>query len=87
MIREQCGTLAGALAHAGAGEPQCGWCARGEALAALEAEAFPRRPSPPADARLEAVSAEQAEANAAAAVAEADACERGYLRAIRGGAA
>lgn len=45
MIRVGCGSLVGAQAHAAAGEAQCGWCARGEALARLEAEAVPSRPA------------------------------------------
>jgi hypothetical protein len=85
VIRPGCGTLQGALAHASAGEAQCGWCARGEALARLEAEAVPRPPAagePPGP-----VSAAQAAANAAVLAAEAEAHERGPLRVLPGGAA
>jgi hypothetical protein len=38
-VRETCGTLEGARQHLAAGEPQCGWCRRAEATAALIAEA------------------------------------------------
>lgn len=77
MIRAGCGTLQGALAHVAAGDPQCGWCARAEAVARLEAEGMPVRPPaastagpvPPAEAPRP-VTAEQAARNAAIAAAE-----------------
>jgi hypothetical protein len=87
VIRAGCGTLDGALAHAAAGEAQCGWCARAEALARLEAEAVPRRPPDAAGPPGGPVSAAQAERNAAALAAEAEAPRRGRLRVIPGGAA
>lgn len=98
MIRGSCGTLAGALAHAEAGEAQCGWCAHGEALAALEAERVPRRPSSDGPV-FRPLTAAQARRNAAVLAAEAEAYERehpgaydgrrraGGLRVIPGGAA
>lgn len=99
MIRASCGTLAGALAHAEAGERQCGWCAQGEAVARLEAERVPRR-QPAADPVFRPLTAAQAERNAAVLAAEAQAYERDHpvagngdhhraeaLRVIQGGAA
>lgn len=99
MIRASCGTLAGALAHADAGERQCGWCAHGEAVARLEAERVPRR-QPAAEPVFRPLTAAQAQRNAAALAAEAEAYERDHpvsghgdrhhaeaLRVITGGAA
>lgn len=92
MIRAGCGTLDGALAHVAAGEGQCGWCARAEAMARLEAEGMPRRP--PAVPVPAPVTAAAAARNAGIARAEALAWERDHpdsrhdgLRVIPGGAA
>jgi hypothetical protein len=38
LVRPECGTPAGALAHQYAGEPWCGWCRHAERVAAAEAE-------------------------------------------------
>lgn len=44
MIRPQCGTVRGALAHQAAGEPWCGWCVNAERTARLSAESLPSLP-------------------------------------------
>lgn len=103
MIRGGCGSLAGALAHVAAGEKQCGWCARAEAFARLEAEGLPGRTAPaavhpsepqqqPAAGGPVPVTAAQARNNAGVIAAETLAYERnhrtgGPLRVIAGGAA
>lgn len=66
MIRGGCGTLAGALAHVAAGERQCGWCLRAEAVARLEAEAVTTVPR----AAPGPVTAAEAALNAAVLAAE-----------------
>jgi hypothetical protein len=94
VIRDGCGTLRGALAHVAAGEKQCGWCARAEAFAALEAEAM----TPAPRAVPGPVTAVEAALNAAVLAAETAAWEHGNpssgdrhrdapLRVIPGGAA
>lgn len=38
MIRETCGTVRGAIAHAAVKEPLCGWCLQAERVARIAAE-------------------------------------------------
>jgi hypothetical protein len=94
VIRPGCGTLQGALAHVAAGEAQCGWCARSEAVARLEAEAM----TPAPRAMPGHVTAADAALNATVAAAEMAAWEQDHpssgdhyrdapLRVIPGGAA
>jgi hypothetical protein len=64
--RESCGTARGAMAHQGAGERLCGWCAEAEAAARLRAEAYPSRPQAPGAELLAPVTARQASINRAA---------------------
>jgi hypothetical protein len=52
MIRPGCGTLAGALAHAMAGEDLCGFCTYIERAQALAAEGIPGRVTPPDETAL-----------------------------------
>ena len=63
MIRDICGTRRGAIAHAAAREPQCGWCQQAERCARLAAEATARPPLPLGAGSLEPVSAERAALN------------------------
>jgi hypothetical protein len=53
------------MAHQGAGERLCGWCAEAEAAARLRAESYPSRPSAPGAELLKPVTARQASINRA----------------------
>jgi hypothetical protein len=75
-LTPSCGTRQGILDHQAAGEDLCGFCARSEQLAALEAEAL--RPVPQVRPELEPVSPAAAAQHAAALVEALDSFEAAH---------
>ncbi len=90
MIRPECGTIKGALAHQQNGEAWCGWCVAAERVARLSAEGIPARPPPPPASPAgpplpyRPVTADQARRNAQRLLAEVEAYERGTAEAPSG---
>jgi hypothetical protein len=82
VVRAECGTLRGVLAHQANGEPWCGWCSYAEQAARIAAERLVPPPPPVAmpaagGGRLPWVTAAQAARNAAVLNAEVAAYEAG----------
>ena len=76
VIRASCGTAQGILDHQAAGEDLCGFCARSEQLAALQAQAL--RPVPQARPEPEPVSPAAAAQHAATLLDALDSFEAAH---------
>lgn len=83
MIRPECGTVQGLLAHQHAREYPCGWCVHAESVARLTAEKHAPLPMAPSRALLLPVTGDQAQANLALLERELDAFEKAHRNGSR----